>query len=204
MYMHVPTKLCHHWNNMILWNDMTGFAGGLYYAHTGAAAEYLYLSPNPVFTTLPVVVRYAFMYGAEYDSNAFGHDNGDDIPCAVCHSRSATSSIMIPGTNSCVSGGGLSIKVTWQQAPITSQWPQSIYVWTRRRKLLLMVTPDNINGKLVQPVKAVCGALECPPYHDGKILTCAVCTKKLKQSNFMYNEYENISDKKYNKVYCRS
>lgn len=163
---------------MILYNDITGFAGGSYFAHTGAAAEYVCLSPNPVFTTLPVVVRYAFMYGAEYDSNAFGHDNGDDIhvPCAVCHSRSATSSTMIPGTNNCVSGWKTQYK-DYLAAGAYNEQAASQYICLDAASETVVNGHDNNNGKLVQPVKAVCGALECPPYHDGKILTCAICTK---------------------------
>ena len=35
----------------------------------------------------------------------------------------------------------------------------------------------NNNGKLFHPVKAVCGALASPPYHDNRYLTCVVCAK---------------------------
>lgn len=138
---------------MILYNDITGFAGGSYFAHTGAAAEYVCLSPNPVFTTLPVVVRYAFMYGAEYDSNAFGHDNGDDIPCAVCHSRSTTSSTMIPGTNNCVSGWRTQYK-GYLAAGAYNEQAASQYICLDAASETVVNGHDNNNGKLVQPVKS--------------------------------------------------
>jgi len=35
----------------------------------------------------------------------------------------------------------------------------------------------NENGALLYFVKVQCGALKCPPYVDGKILTCVVCLK---------------------------
>ena len=35
----------------------------------------------------------------------------------------------------------------------------------------------NTDGTLLYPVEAVCGALPCPPYTNGRELTCVVCTK---------------------------
>jgi hypothetical protein len=32
-------------------------------------------------------------------------------------------------------------------------------------------------GKLFYLAEAVCGALTCPPYQNGKEITCAVCSK---------------------------
>ena len=43
------------------------------------------------------------------------------------------------------------------------------------------VLPGSSNGSeggaLLYFVKVQCGALKCPPYVDGKILTCVVCSK---------------------------
>ena len=36
---------------------------------------------------------------------------------------------------------------------------------------------ENKDGKLLHPVEAVCGSLPCPPYHEGRELTCVVCTQ---------------------------
>ena len=35
----------------------------------------------------------------------------------------------------------------------------------------------NKDGALLYPVEAVCGSLPCPPYTDGREMTCVVCTK---------------------------
>lgn len=37
-------------------------------------------------------------------------------------------------------------------------------------------TSANNNGKLFYHVEAECGALKCPPYVNGRELTCAVCS----------------------------
>ena len=35
----------------------------------------------------------------------------------------------------------------------------------------------NSNGKAFVQVEAVCGSLPCPPYKNGREMTCVVCTK---------------------------
>lgn len=116
------------------------------------------------------------IYGAEYNSNAFGPSNGDDIPCAVCRSLSASSVLMIPGTNACVTGWRPQYKgylaAGYYAHPASSQ-----YICLDESPETVINGRVNDNGKLVHPVMAVCGALECPPYENGKYLTCVVCTK---------------------------
>jgi len=36
---------------------------------------------------------------------------------------------------------------------------------------------DNDNGKIIYLADAACGFLTCPPYVDGRELTCVVCSK---------------------------
>lgn len=83
---------------------------------------------------------------------------------------------MIPGTNNCVSGWRTQYK-GYLAAGAYNEQAASQYICLDAASETVVNGHDNNNGKLVKPVKAVCGALECPPYHDGKILTCAVCTK---------------------------
>ena len=62
---------------------MSGYAGGSWYDHTGAATEFVCLPPDPDLTA-KYTTSYAFMYGAEYDGNQFvpRANDGDDL--AVC------------------------------------------------------------------------------------------------------------------------
>lgn len=116
------------------------------------------------------------MYGAEYNSNAFGPADGNDIPCAVCRSLSASSVLMIPGTNVCVTGWKLQYKGSLATGYYDFR-AASQYICLDESPETVINGRDNDNGKLVHPVIAVCGALECPPYENGNTLTCAVCTK---------------------------
>uniref|UniRef100_A0A8W8IJR4 Short-chain collagen C4 n=1 Tax=Magallana gigas TaxID=29159 RepID=A0A8W8IJR4_MAGGI len=81
----------------------SGFAGGSYYRHNGAAAEFVCLPPDPDLTT-KYTSSYAYMYGSEYYSNEFGHDGGNDLPCSVCRSTVQSSVLMIPAKSSCYDG----------------------------------------------------------------------------------------------------
>lgn len=153
-----------------------GFAGGSYYDHQGAAVDYVCLTRDPVFTSKLHDTQYGYMYGAEYNSNAFGPADGNDIPCAVCRSLSTSSVLMIPGTNVCVTGWKLQYKGNLATGYYDFR-AASQYICLDESPETVINGRVNDNGKLIHPVIAVCGALECPPYENGKTLTCAVCTK---------------------------
>lgn len=60
------------------------------------------------------------------------------------------------------------------------------YICLNEHPEALTAGQDDHDGKLLYPVLAVCGSLACPPYEDGKYLTCAVCTKLKNPSTFLY------------------
>lgn len=116
-----------------------------------------------------------YMYGAEYDSDTFGPSDGDDVPCAVCRSLSP-SVLMIPGTNVCAPGWRMQYR-GYLAAGYYDHAAASQYICLDESPETVINGHVNNNGKLILPVRASCGALECPPYEDGKYLTCVVCTK---------------------------
>ncbi|XP_061186270.1 short-chain collagen C4-like [Saccostrea echinata] len=153
----------------------SGFAGGSWYAHSGAAAEFVCLPPDPNLTT-KFTTSNAFMHGAEYDSTDFGHNNGDDLPCVVCRRTTQSSVLMIPGMNNCYTGWteqyrGYLAAGQYNDAAATQ------YICLDEHSDALQAGERNDNGKFVHPVKAVCGALACPPYHNNTYLSFVVCTK---------------------------
>ncbi|XP_033749035.1 short-chain collagen C4-like [Pecten maximus] len=89
----------------------SGYAGGSWYGHSGAAADPLCLPSDPEWlqTTIVPDTYTGQIYGAEYESvNAhtlFGPKSHDEeVPCAVCRSTSFVSSVMIPARTTCYSG----------------------------------------------------------------------------------------------------
>jgi hypothetical protein len=53
----------------------------------------------------------------------------------------------------------------------------SEYVCLDSRPDVIIGGHDNKNGRLFYFVEGVCGSLKCPPYVEGRELTCVVCTR---------------------------
>lgn len=153
----------------------SGFAGGSLYDHTGAAAEFVCLPLDPDLIS-GFTSGTAYVYGSEYDTNEFGHRSGNDLHCSVCRSKVQSSDLMIPGKSSCYDGwtmqyhGDLVAGANIHKAATQ-------YICLDEHPDALTAGQDDHDGKLFYPVLAVCGSLACPPYEDGKYLTCVVCTK---------------------------
>jgi hypothetical protein len=159
-----------------LYTNVSGFAGGGWYDDTGASAEPVCLPPDPEFgrTSAADLGR---MYGAEFDENFF-HPNAasEDVPCAVCRVKLASSVIMIPGKATCNFGwtkeyhGYLGSNYHAHKASGT-------FVCIDIQPEFLTGGGVNHEGKLFYPVIAKCGSLQCPPYKNDHPLTCVVCSK---------------------------
>ena len=122
------------------------------------------------------------MYGTEYDSivaGLFSHNInmvGHDVPCAVCRSTERVTSMMIPGRHVCYSG--------WHQE--YSGYLMAGYHGHKSGTEYVCVDDDpemeqgdsrDDNGALLDTVEGICGSLPCPPYVNGREITCTVCTK---------------------------
>ncbi|XP_062566643.1 short-chain collagen C4-like, partial [Saccostrea cucullata] len=153
----------------------SGFGGGSHQSHTGAAAEFVCLPPDPNLTT-KFTSSFSYMYGAEYDSTDFGLHDGDDLPCVVCRRKTQSSVLMIPGKNSCYSGWTEQYHGYLATGYYASK-AASQYICVDEHPEALRAGERNDDGKWVHSVKAVCGSLPCPPYHNNMYLTCVVCTK---------------------------
>ena len=155
---------------------------GSHSSHTGSGANYLCLPLNPIFDKIiSGAQRYSYIYGTEYEVNAhrnmFPQDIHEyDAVCAVCHTDSRGSHVMIPARNVCPSGWTLEYKGYLMSDHHRNKRSQYICV------------DGNAEGRtgtlggtgaaaLLYFVESVCGSLPCPPYATGKELTCVVCTK---------------------------
>lgn len=157
----------------------TGITGGRQYNEKGNGVSTLCLPHDPenLLTSISVTTGtdYAHLYGAEYQFNIGRVHMDEDVPCAVCRTKMASSTIMIPGKRSCPNH--------WQKqytGILTASW----YDYQVSEYLCIDEDPDyiegsrrNDNGRLFYPVKTVCGSLPCPPYENGNLLPCVVCSK---------------------------
>ena len=165
-----------------------GYAGGSHYNKAGGAGEYLCLPRDPIWGHYEDEIQISSdgIYGVEYEldqrtlSNFFGTNmrhNVDDAPCAVCRTT-RSSVIMIPGRNQCY-GGWTREYHGYLMSDYEGHTSASEYI-------CLDIDPEvltggnhavNSNGKLLYFVEAKCGSLPCPPYVNGRELTCVVCSK---------------------------
>ncbi|KAK7504447.1 hypothetical protein BaRGS_00004313 [Batillaria attramentaria] len=151
-----------------------GFAGGSsFLQEVGGGANRLCLTLQPQFDTAATLSGYhARMYGSEYYIQ--GHDY-TDVPCAVCRAPHPTT-LMVPGTLTCPSGW-----VTQYTGHITA----THYAYKGASEFLCLdgqpEEREHSNGHeraaFFEYALTVCGSLPCPPYQNGKVITCAVCSK---------------------------
>lgn len=161
-----------------------GIVGGGWFEHGGSAASPLCLTRKPKWNNyLDGFQSTAFIYGAEYQTtaNSFLTKNVDqltdaNIPCAVCMSNVRRSSLMIPGTNECLSGWHLEYQ-GYLMAGAHNHGSATEYICVDEAPESAESGYRDENGKVFHVVEASCGSLPCPEYVQGREMTCAVCTK---------------------------
>ncbi|XP_071140525.1 uncharacterized protein [Mytilus edulis] len=155
----------------------SGYAGGGKYADSGSAAEPVCLPKDPDFVKTSGSGN-GHMYGALFEHNDFAsNSHHQDVPCAVCRVKQASSVIMIPGKNRCYTG--------WNMEYHGYLASNSYYHAAAGSYVCIDIQPEYVSGgsswngnsKLFYDVVAQCGSLKCPPYKGGYSLTCVVCSK---------------------------
>ena len=156
---------------------------GSHYSHYGGGSNYLCLPLNPIYEKL---IRgnqgSSYIYGTEYEvssqkqifKNSNLHDH--DAPCAVCHTATRGSHMMIPARNVCPSGWTMEYK-GYLMSEHHGHKGRTQYICVDGNAETTIGSHVNRNGALLYFVEGSCGSLPCPPYVQGYELTCAVCTK---------------------------
>ncbi|ELU17986.1 hypothetical protein CAPTEDRAFT_123060, partial [Capitella teleta] len=96
--------------------------------------------------------------------------------CAVCRAKTRASVLMVPARQECHEG--------WTReysGYLTSGYKGHAgrfqYACMDAAPEVLAAGHLNEDGALFYHVEGVCGSLPCPPYINGRELTCVVCTK---------------------------
>ncbi|XP_071136715.1 uncharacterized protein [Mytilus edulis] len=175
-YIRWGRKQCSGVNTEMLY---TGFAAGQKYHHIqyyGGPANMLCLPNNPEISNRTAPGS-SLLVGTEYrDGNFFVTGaNTEDVPCALCRSANTSSSIMIPGRESCDSGwkieyNGILASGSYSHKP-------SSYLCLDSHPEFLQAGQDNKDGHLLYATRTKCGSLACPPYVDNMAINCVVCSK---------------------------
>ena len=156
-----------------------GRVGGSHYTNNGGGAEKLclpndpdYLSGTAGFSVSSHIYSAEYEFGSGPNTNILDHD----VPCAICHVPTRATVIMVPAKSLC-----------------PSSWTREYYGYLtaesdshkRSSYTCVDINPEAVpgssahnNGALFYYVAVYCGyGLDCPPYEQSRILSCAVCTK---------------------------
>ncbi|KAJ8317923.1 hypothetical protein KUTeg_003014 [Tegillarca granosa] len=178
VYTRWGRKTCNNGSSELIYE---GIVGGSWFEHTGAAVNPLCLPTQPLWNRFnDGLSNHAFMYGAEYegDSNSiFSLQNSrklynENIPCAVCRTKSRNSIVMVPARNVCYPGWTLEYQ-GYLMAGGYGHKASSMYVCVDEAPEVTESGFRDEDGKLFYTVEAKCGSLPCPEYIDGRELTCA-------------------------------
>ncbi|XP_060590137.1 uncharacterized protein LOC132745279 [Ruditapes philippinarum] len=159
-----------------------GYAGGSHYSNKGASANYLCLPEEPLWNVYEDAEQTGgTVWGAEYElygrnmNNFFEKGVAEhDVPCCVCRTNRA-SILMIPGRNKCYDGWTLEYEGYLSGGHDTHHAAEFVCLDTEPE--VVEGGHADKNGKLFYFAEARCGSLRCPPYVNGRELTCAVCSK---------------------------
>ncbi|VDI84327.1 Hypothetical predicted protein [Mytilus galloprovincialis] len=155
----------------------SGYTGGGYYGDTGAAPESVCLPLDPDFNKTSGTDN-GRMHGAEFDSNFFASNSVyQDVPCAVCRVKQASSVIMIPGKNRCYTGWNMEYYGYLSKNSHGQSGGSSYICIDIQPEYVTGGSSGVYDGKLYYEVLAKCGSLHCPPYHNNYPMTCVVCSK---------------------------
>eukprot|EP00105_Crassostrea_gigas_P017690 XP_011435563.2 PREDICTED: uncharacterized protein LOC105334004 [Crassostrea gigas] len=151
--------------------------------HSGGAVEPLCLPRNPEWGIYKDGTKggKAYIYGAEYETSDLTgymrklHDH--DVPCAVCLRRNKSAVKMFPARKTCYKGWKLEYRGYLMAGYYTNS--------AGSKFTCIDANPDTLHGGhastdgyLFYLVEAQCGSLKCPPYVNGRVLVCVVCSKE--------------------------
>ncbi|KAK3100480.1 hypothetical protein FSP39_020730 [Pinctada imbricata] len=129
-----------------------------------------------------VAGKKGYVFGTEYQlfdgTNDIGKKGfGDwDVPCSVCRTEGASSTLMIPGKTKCSDSWKREYS-GYLMSGHANHVAATQYICVDRDFEKVPGSSANKNGALLYPIEARCGSLPCKPYVEGRELTCVVCSK---------------------------
>lgn len=160
----------------------SGFVGSGYHSHTGGGVNHICLPIQPKYGKYTDhFERTGAIYGTEYEVSSFNpfkrNVHNHDVPCAVCYIGSRGTQLMMPARDDCPNGW----HVEYHGYLMTAHWDDkkpSNFICVDSDPESVPGSFGSHDGALLYLVQASCGHFSsCPPYYQGRELTCAVCSK---------------------------
>ena len=177
--MHWGKKTCLRGVDLVY----SGIAGGPLFSEPGGGSITQCLPEKPQWEKyMDGTQANSYIYGTEYELqsglNPFSNQNlhNANVPCAVCYAKGKNAQIMIPALTSCprhwkTEYGGYMMAERYSFAGRIS------YMCVDKNAEAADEGNKDENGNLAYVVEGICGSLPCPPYVNGRELTCVVCTR---------------------------
>lgn len=166
VYIRWGRRRCNNGSELVY----SGFVGGPWYNSHGSGSNPVCLSPDPLWGQHNdhLDTHAAYMYGAEYEFTEIEQGLiNENVPCAVCWSPTAVTTLMIPGRNKCY--GGWKEEYHGYLAANRGEYLSGIqYTCIDESPEKLDSGHDNQDGVLFFEVEGRCGSLPCPPYVNGR------------------------------------
>ena len=167
-------------------STILGYTAGRKFDDKGSGVDTLCLPEEPIWGNYHdgdegKVSPRAFIYGTEIDTNddagIFPYNvNEQDIPCAVCKT-SMSVNVMIPARNVCYPGWTEEYRGYIMAGSIAVQHTGTNHICVDWEPDFVPHGGSNDNEHIVYIVEGRCGSLPCPPYVQGRELTCVVCSQ---------------------------
>ncbi|KAJ8315841.1 hypothetical protein KUTeg_007991 [Tegillarca granosa] len=102
----------------------------------------------------------------------------NDPPCAVCHSTSRGSRLMIPARTTCTKGWVLEYTGYLMTGKTIHEKASEYICVDKDMSIIPGTSSNNDDAVLLYLVEANCGgSMTCPPYVQGREIACVICTK---------------------------
>ena len=154
---------------------LLGYMAGHHHKEPSGGAEFLCL-PHDVNWAQhgPTRTENGHLYGTEYDMlGGIGNRHNQNAPCCLCKTRRSTV-VMFPARTNCFPGWTL--EYTGYLAAGVRNYSLTNYVCVDSSPEALDGVAKSDDEAILYNVETKCGSLPCPPYVDGRVLACAVCS----------------------------
>ncbi|XP_022110566.1 uncharacterized protein LOC110990075 isoform X2 [Acanthaster planci] len=162
-----------------------GIAAGSHYTQKGGSVDFFCLPSEPEWAANhnDGINSQSYLYGMEYEVSTFdpfSHENAEflhdrDVPCAVCRLVDRGTQLLFPAKLGCPESwteeyrgflmSGYHTHEQRSKAVCVDQAPEAV-----------PGSHTNADGALLYIIEGACGSLLCPPYVNGREITCTVCS----------------------------
>ena len=160
----------------------SGRVGGTLYLAQGGSAEKICVPDNPDYipeTSGVTPPHFSIVQGAEYEffTGPLSALTEHNAPCAVCFVPTRATTIVVPAKTTCPSSWTREYYGYLSTDAEQDTHRRSTYNCLDINPETIPGTSDNTNPSLFHYTITNCNGFSCPPFENGRILACAVCTK---------------------------